>query len=103
MHEYLEKVVTNGTGTKAKLDRYRAAGKTGTGQIPGRNGGYATGAYLSSFVGYFPVEQPRYVVLVMFNRPRGAYYGGTVAAPVFKKVGDRISYIDELQLRGSEY
>ncbi|MDQ3024565.1 MAG: penicillin-binding protein 2 [bacterium] len=100
---WLERVVTKGTGRRAKLDRYRAAGKTGTATISGKGGGYASGAYLSSFVGYFPAEQPRYVVLVMFNRPRGAYYGGAVSAPVFKKVGDRISYIDELQLRGSEY
>jgi stage V sporulation protein D (sporulation-specific penicillin-binding protein) len=101
--QWLERVVTEGTGKAARLERYRAAGKTGTAQIPGRKGGYASGAYVSSFVGYFPVEEPRYLVLVMFSRPRGGYYGGVVAAPVFKKVGDRISYIDELALRGAEY
>jgi stage V sporulation protein D (sporulation-specific penicillin-binding protein) len=94
--QWLEQVVIDGTGKQARLQRFRAAGKTGTGQIPSPRGGYQAGAYLSSFAGYFPVEDPRYMVLVMFYHPRGAYYGGVVAAPVFKKVGDRISYVDVL-------
>jgi len=100
--KYLEGVITKGTGKKAKLDRYVAAGKTGTAQIPNRSGSYSGGGYVASFIGYFPAEQPRYLVLVMFARPKNAYYGGAVSAPVFKKVGDRISYIDELQLRGEQ-
>lgn len=103
MAQWLENVTIKGTGKQARLERFRVAGKTGTAQIHNSHGGYAGGSYLASFVGYFPVEQPRYLVLVMFSRPKGAYYGGAVAAPVFKKVGDRISYIDELALRGSEY
>jgi cell division protein FtsI/penicillin-binding protein 2 len=97
---YLEQVVLDGTGKTAKLKRFTAAGKTGTAQVPSPKGGYASGVYTSSFVGYFPANDPQYVMLVMFNHPRGSYYGGTVAAPVFKKVGDRISYIDQVSAAG---
>lgn len=94
--QWLELVVKDGTGRKAQLTRYPAAGKTGTAQVPGPRGGYKTGAYSASFAGYFPSRNPRYVVLVLFHEPKGGYYGGAVAAPVFKSVGDRISYIDQL-------
>jgi len=94
---WLVEVVEEGTGRKAKLERYQAAGKTGTGQVASEHGGYQTGAYTATFVGYFPAQAPRYVVLVMFVHPRGGkYYGGDVAAPVFKQVCDRISYLDQL-------
>jgi len=93
MSSWMAEVVTRGTGKKAKLEHFRAAGKTGTAQVPGVHGGYKTGAYTASFVGFFPVENPRYVVLVMFGEPRGKYYGGDVSAPVFKAVSDRISYV----------
>ena len=93
---WLAEVVDEGTGTKAQLERYPAAGKTGTAQIYSTNGGYRKGAYNALFAGFFPTGQPRYVVLVIFSEPRGSYYGGDVAAPVFKAIGDRISYIDEL-------
>jgi cell division protein FtsI/penicillin-binding protein 2 len=94
--QWLAEVVASGTGTKAQLERYPAAGKTGTAQIYSEHGGYRKGVYNALFAGFFPVDQPRYVVLVIFSEPRGAYYGGEVAAPVFKAIGDRISYIDEL-------
>jgi len=93
---WLTEVVNDGTGKKAQLARYQAAGKTGTAQLASDKGGYRKGAYTASFIGYFPAEAPRYVVLVMFVNPKGGrYYGGDVAAPVFKKVCDRISYIVE--------
>lgn len=92
---WLTEVVSSGTGRQAKLARHQAAGKTGTGQMPSREGGYQQGAYTSTFVGFFPAAQPRYVVLVLFVNPKGGrYYGGDVAAPVFKSVCDRISYLD---------
>jgi cell division protein FtsI/penicillin-binding protein 2 len=93
MSRWLAEVVAKGTGKKARLARYAAAGKTGTAQVPGEHGGYKTGAYTASFAGFFPAERPEYVVLVMFGEPRGKYYGGDVAAPVFKAVADRISYM----------
>lgn len=98
MTKWLAEVVERGTGKKAKLEHFRAAGKTGTAQVPASGGGYQKGAYSATFVGYFPVESPRYVILAMFVKPKGLYYGGEVAAPVFKIVGDRISYLDQLGL-----
>ncbi len=86
-----------GTGTRARLSSgLHVAGKTGTGQVHSKYGGYAKGKYLSSFVGYFPADKPKYVVLVMFMNPRGKFYGGEVSAPLFKKVADRICYLDRI-------
>lgn len=75
-----------GTAPRAQVSGYRVAGKTGTAHKPdGR--GYAKKRYLSTFVGYAPVSNPRYVVAVMLDEPSGGqYYGGAVAAPVFSRV-----------------
>jgi cell division protein FtsI (penicillin-binding protein 3) len=74
-------VVEDGTGTGARLGSFRVAGKSGTARL-NTGGGYETGAYSSSFVGYFPADRPQLVVFVKLDRPRGEYYGGAVAAPV---------------------
>jgi cell division protein FtsI (penicillin-binding protein 3)/stage V sporulation protein D (sporulation-specific penicillin-binding protein) len=100
VNDWLAEVVRSGTGKQAGLDRYAAAGKTGTAQIPSSKGGYRKGAYTASFVGFFPVERPRYVVAVIFGEPKGQYYGGAVAAPVFKSVSDRISYLQSSEFAG---
>jgi cell division protein FtsI/penicillin-binding protein 2 len=76
--------VERGTGTQARIDGYTVAGKTGTAQKPSPAGGYLADAYVASFLGIVPVEHPRLVVLVVLDSPRGEYYGGTVAAPVFR-------------------
>ncbi|ACX52665.1 stage V sporulation protein D [Ammonifex degensii KC4] len=90
----LENVVLKGTGVKAYLDGYRAAGKTGTAQVVSPKGGYVPGKYVASFVGFAPVEDPRLVTLVVISEPQGAYYGGEVAAPVFKAVmQDALRYL----------
>lgn len=83
-----EVVSEDGTGKNAMVIGYNAAGKTGTAQkVDFEKGGYKSGAYWSSFVGFAPVENPKVVVYVMLNEPEGKfYYGGTVAAPVFSKV-----------------
>lgn len=60
-------------------------GKTGTAQKY-ENGRIAAGKYVSSFVGFFPVEQPKYLVLVIVDEPQGAYYGSVVAAPCAKEI-----------------
>ena len=65
------------------------AGKTGTAQKY-ENGVIAAGKYISSFVGYFPANEPRYLALVVINEPEGQYYGSTVAAPYAKKVFEGI-------------
>ncbi len=78
---------TGGTGTQAQLEGYTSAGKTGTAQkvVEGQKG-YAKNKYVASYVGLAPTEQPRLVVLVSIDEPQGAYYGGIVSAPVFKRV-----------------
>ena len=75
-----------GTAPKAQVTGYRVAGKTGTAHKL-ENGGYAPDKYVSSFVGFAPASDPRLIIAVMIDDPRnGAYYGGTVAAPVFSSV-----------------
>ncbi|MCX6245327.1 MAG: penicillin-binding protein [Bacteroidetes bacterium] len=91
----LEAVVQRGTATSLKNPVYRIAGKTGTAQLALNNKGYAAGTknvrYKGSFVGYFPADNPRYSMIVVINNPsKGKYYGGAVAAPVFKEIADRV-------------
>src|SRR5690606_3897997 len=64
-----------------RLATFEVAGKSGTARAYGA-GGYERGAYYSSFVGFFPADDPQLVVFVKLDRPSGAYYGGAVAAPV---------------------
>ncbi|GAB2683316.1 peptidoglycan D,D-transpeptidase FtsI family protein [Thalassiella azotivora] len=79
----LEAAVAEGTGDNAAIPGYRVAGKTGTAQAPG-NGRYE--GYTSSFIGMAPAEDPKLVVSVTLQRPTNGFYGGTVAAPVFRDV-----------------
>jgi cell division protein FtsI (penicillin-binding protein 3) len=83
----LEAVVAEGgTGTRAAVPGYRIAGKTGTAKKSGV-GGYVEDSYLSLFAGIAPASDPRLVMVVMIDEPRGEeYYGGAVAAPVFSRV-----------------
>ena len=89
MSKMLRRVVDkDGTGALAASVEYQVAGKTGTAQKadPGV-GGYASGKYYSSFVGFAPANDPRIAVYVGIDNPRGTYYyGGQVAAPVFRKI-----------------
>jgi len=84
----LEGVVKDGgTGTAAALEEWRVAGKTGTARKPDNvRGGYRPGAYVGSFIGYAPAERPAVVVAVVIDEPTRGYYGGAVAAPVFREV-----------------
>ncbi|MGQ0714071.1 MAG: penicillin-binding transpeptidase domain-containing protein [Gemmatimonadaceae bacterium] len=77
--------VEDGTGEKAALGTFSVAGKTGTARVA-RGGRYAASEYTASFVGFFPADDPQYVVLVKIDRPTGAYYGGQTAAPVARAV-----------------
>ena len=85
----LEKVVEEGSGKNAYIEGYRVAGKTGTAQKY-ENGIIAQGKYVSSFVGYFPANKPKYLALVVIDEPVGQYYGSTVAAPYAKMVFEGI-------------
>lgn len=83
----LESVTQNGgTGTRARVAGYRVAGKTGTVKKIGEHG-YQDDSYMSVFAGMVPASDPRLIMVVMINEPRGKhYYGGAVAAPIFSKV-----------------
>lgn len=87
MRKILVQVVERGTGTKAKIPDVAVGGKTGTAQkvLPGGKG-YSHSSFTSSFIGFAPAENPRYAMVVVLDEARPAYYGGTVAAPVFKEV-----------------
>ncbi|MBI4665895.1 MAG: penicillin-binding protein 2 [Nitrospinae bacterium] len=90
MREMMKGVVTGGTGENAAIPGYTVAGKTGTAQkIDPVTRAYSTDKYLASFVGFFPVEAPRLVILVMVDEPKGVEWGGAVAAPVFSEIGAR--------------
>lgn len=95
----LEGVVRDGSGKKAYIEGYRVAGKTGTAQKY-ENGHIAQGKYVSSFIGYFPADEPQYLALVIVDEPQGSYYGSTVAAPCAKEIFEGI--IGLLQLPPSE-
>jgi cell division protein FtsI (penicillin-binding protein 3) len=83
----LRGVVEEGSGTTAQIEGYRVAGKTGTAAKPDPSGGYSTSRYVASFVGFAPASSPRIVVLVTVDEPKGAIWGGTVAAPAFAEIG----------------
>lgn len=76
-----------GTGVNARVPGFPVAGKTGTAQRVLEGGrGYEPGAYVSSFVGFLPVNDPKYVIFVALDKPQKNYYGSAVAAPVFAKI-----------------
>jgi cell division protein FtsI (penicillin-binding protein 3) len=86
MLSMLRGVVVEGTGTGAAIPGYTVAGKTGTAAKIDPDGTYSTSRYVASFVGLVPASKPELVVMVMVDEPRGGYYGGTVAAPVFRDI-----------------
>jgi cell division protein FtsI (penicillin-binding protein 3) len=89
----LENVVKRGTGSKLYSKDFSMAGKTGTAQANyGKNGG-SEKHYISSFVGFFPAENPKYSCIVVVHKPNTSgnnYYGADVAGPVFKRVAQKI-------------
>lgn len=88
MRGVLKGVVETGTGKKAKVEEYNVGGKTGTAQKTEPGGGYSHERFVASFIGFAPVERPIISVVVCVDEPHPVYYGGDVAAPVFKNVVD---------------
>ena len=84
----LTSAVSNGFAKPAKVSGYRIAGKTGTSQIAGPGGKYetGTGSTITSFAGYAPIDHPKFVIFVKFDRPHKVDYGSESAAPVFKEI-----------------
>lgn len=92
MRTLLEKVVSEGGGNKAYIEGYSIGGKTATSQTLPRS----DHKYISSFLGFYPAENPKIMLLVIIEHPTGIYYGGTIAAPVAKEIFETIlPYIDK--------
>jgi cell division protein FtsI (penicillin-binding protein 3) len=90
MNEILKRVVSEGTGKKGQVAGVAVAGKTGTTQkIDPVTKQYTHEKYISSFVGYAPADDPKVCVAVVVDEPQGAYYGGTVAAPVVSRIVEK--------------
>lgn len=96
MRQLLESAVREGTGRAARLEGYTAAGKTGTAQkIDPATGRYSRTQYVSSFVGFAPLNNAAVTILVALDSPEGPHHGGEVAAPVFQRVAQQVlAYLD---------
>ncbi|MBS1970105.1 MAG: transpeptidase family protein [Bdellovibrionales bacterium] len=80
-----------GTGKNARVPGFLVAGKTGTAQKVNPNGrGYMKGAYISSFAGFLPANNPKFVIYVALDHPRKGFYGAAVAAPIFSRVASYV-------------
>ena len=95
MVEALKTVVTaEGTAVKAAMTNYTVAGKTGTAQKV-EGGQYVHGKYVASFIGFLPADNPELCISIVLDEPKEGYYGGQVAAPVFKQIAERVaSYLN---------
>ena len=90
LRELLEKVVSEGTGQKGAVEGFSIGGKTATSQTLPRS----EKKYISSFLGFAPVEDPQVIGLVVIYDPQGVYYGGTIAAPVMQEIfADVLPYL----------
>lgn len=92
---FLQAVVEKGTGKKAAIPGVLVGGKTGTAKKVRPEGGYYSRKYLALFVGTAPLDAPRYVCAVIVDEPQTYFYGGQVAAPIFKEIMERILNLDE--------
>ena len=91
MVKILESVVEKGTGMSAQIKGYKIAGKTGTAQkFDSSIGAYSATLHTSSFIGFVPVDNPAFSMVVVIDEPKGQYYGGEVAAPLFRKIAQRL-------------
>jgi len=98
MNKILQGVIEEGTGKLAKIDGVLAAGKTGTAQKLEPNGTYSHNKFTASFIGFAPADDPLIVIAVILDEPRPYYFGGVVAAPVFKNVAsDVLKYLKARQ------
>ena len=82
----LEKVVSEGGGSKAYIEGFEIGGKTATSQTLPRS----SGRYIASFLGFWPAANPKVMALVIIDHPKGMYYGGQIAAPVVKQLFENI-------------
>ena len=98
MRTILEKVVSDGGGVNGQVEGYAIGGKTATSQTLPRG----TGRYISSFIGFAPADDPQIITLVVIQAPKGVYYGGTIAAPVVRKLYENILPYLEIEKSGGD-
>lgn len=96
LQRMLVSVVESGTGQLANIQGLTVAGKTGTAQKLEPNGRYSHSRFVASFVGFGPVPDPRFVIVVSLDEPRPLYFGGVVSAPIFRRVVERLASYWEL-------
>lgn len=89
-------VVEEGSGIEARIDGMKIAGKTGTAQkvIDGR---YSNSALITTFIGYFPAEEPEYLIALLVDEPKKGLWASNIVAPLFKKVAQSICQVTNLQ------
>ena len=88
-------ITEGGTGVNAALDGFTVCGKTGTARKLDESGTYSKSNYIASFIGFTPAEKPRLAIVVIIDEPQGEYYGGTVAAPVFRRIArETLNYLN---------
>ena len=97
----MESVVDKGTGRGTRIQGYKIGGKTGTAQKAGTKG-YLGGGYVSSFFAFFPVDKPKYTILVTIDEPKGQYYGAQVALPTVKAMIEKIIKYKGIKPNGEE-
>ncbi len=101
LRTFLRSAVKNGTGSLAEVDNITVGGKTGTSQkIIG--GKYSHSNHNASFIGFYPAENPKVICLVLLHSPQVNEYGGKVAAPIFKRITERILDVDYQNFQDSE-
>ena len=98
INNLLYQIVDLGTGKKAKIKGLKIGGKTGTARKSKDKEGYHDNKIITSFIGVFPVEKPKYILFILFDDPKNEdslfeYYGGNTAAPIFSKIVEKISPI----------
>jgi len=94
LKDILVGVVEGGTGVRARIFGWKIAGKTGTAQKIEPNGSYSHTKFIGSFIGFFPADDPLISIVVMLDEPSPYYYGGVVAAPIFKAIAaDILGYL----------
>lgn len=104
LRDIMEQVILNGGGKNAKIEGYSIAGKTGTAQKLSVDGTGYDGGYIASFVGFAPSQNPDFIVLVMLDNPQGAsYYGGQIAAPVFKEIMEQLLALAEVPTENNAF
>lgn len=89
MRGFMQGVVDSGTARLARIEGITIGGKTGTSQRL-VNGSYSDKSHVASFVGFFPVEDPEILILVILDAPKRGYYGGSTAGPIFRQIAMRI-------------